>query len=226
MDTESLIKYVDELPDDFDELAKLIPYLKVTWKAYKFVQQKRIVLFLKAMNETSGGANSKDKEKFSKYINSNLGKELLSEYADTAIRTSSIVAIAALGILYGDMDDSRYPAGFKRLACFALQGSTDHLVEAFVTLVDLPPSSTVGPYPIHSLSQDTLESSQELERIIGNAEDAFAYVNDMIRRGLFLPDYAPSRSAGGGWFINFGCTEISHNLRDLVLKAKDILIRI
>lgn len=68
-----------------------------------------------------------------------------------------------------------------------------------------------------------MDSNNELHRLIGTAEDAFAFVNEMIRRGMFLPDHTPYRTGGKTWFVNFGCTDISINLKDLVLKAKTFL---
>ena len=223
MDKETITKYVAELPDEFDELGKLVPYAKHVLTAYKFIRKKRFVLFLKAINAAEDELGEKERQRFAKYVNSNLGKELLSEYADTVLRTSSLTAIAALGILYADIRDSKYTPDFKRLACLAIQGSTDKLVDVFIALCSVAPESTGGPYPVRSISQDIMGSNNELCRLIGTAEDAFAFVNELIRRGMFLPDHAPSRVGGGKWFVNFGCTDISHSLRDLMLKAKAFL---
>ena len=63
----------------------------------------------------------------------------------------------------------------------------------------------------------------ELNRTIKSAEDAFASINELIRRGMFLPDHTPSRVSGGGWFIVFGITDVSLRLREILLKAKSFI---
>lgn len=106
MDKETLAKYVAELPDEFDEIGKLVPYAKHALTVYKFIRKERFILFLKSINAAEEQLGEKERERFAKYVNSNLGKDLLSEYVETVLRTSSLTAIAALRILYADVRDT------------------------------------------------------------------------------------------------------------------------
>jgi len=39
---------------------------------------------------------------------------------------------------------------------------------------------------------------------------------------MLLPDHMSSRIAGDKWFMNYGVTDISIKIKDLILKAKQV----
>jgi hypothetical protein len=223
MQPTDLIKYLDEIPEDYDDFFNEIPYAKQAISAYNWYRKWRISLFLKSIEFSAKPLSQKEKDKFEKYLNSKIGRELLAEYSDTVLRTSSKVAIAALGVLYADTDNEFYNIDFKRIACRALEGATDTLLNGFIFLCELDPKPETGPYPLRLLTQGFIESNSQAKEIIGSAEDAFAIVNHLIRKSMLLPDHVPSRIGGGKWFINYGVTDISIKIKDLILKAKQIV---
>lgn len=222
MDIDEIEKAIKAFGDGIDDLAEPIPYVKQVMKAYKWAKRKRISIFLQSLNHATGEFPEKDRNKFEKYINSDTGQELLAEYSDTVIRTSSTIANAALGILYSDFTDSIYPANIKRIVCYALQGATDYLLEVFLVLCQIEPTETNGPYPVSFLEQTEFERNTELSQTIGSAEDSFACVNDLIKRSLFLPDHTASRLLPPHWVLYFGNTEISQEISKLLRKAKSL----
>lgn len=221
MDKNEIIKHLDSISDD--DFFKVVPYAKHAISAYKLYRKWRISLFLKSIDFASHSLPQKDKAKFEKYISGEVGRELLAEYSDSVLSTSSKIAIAALGILYADVNNDIYTDDFKRIACRSLQGVTDGLMEAFILLCELEFKSETGPYPLCAIDEDELESNTALKERIETAEDAFACIGELIRRGMFLPDHIPSRVAGNKWFINFGVTEISLEIKKLLLKAKTFI---
>ncbi len=175
------------------------------------------------MNAATDTISTKERKKFEKYINSPIGQKLLAEYSDSVLRTSSETAIAALGILYADTNNTNYDEDFKRFACFALQGGTEGLIEAFLVLSEIEPETKGGPYPVCALTQEVYENNDNINSVIESAEDAFAFIHELIRRGCFLPDHFTSRMHGDQWFVHFGVTETSIELSNLLLKAKSFL---
>jgi hypothetical protein len=173
-------------------------------------------LFLKSIDFSTKPLFQAEKDKFDKYVNSKIGRELLAEYSDTVLRTSSEVAIVALGILYANTESEFYNFEFKRIACRAMEGETDILLEGFIFLCELDPKPEKGPYLLHLLTQEFIESNPQAKEIIGSAEDAFALVDHLIRKGMLLPDHVSSRIGGDKWFINYGVTDISIKIKDLI----------
>lgn len=173
MKPTDLIKYLDEIPEDYEEFFKVIPYAKQAVSAYNWYRKRRISLFLKSIDFSTKPLPQAEKDKFDKYVNSKIGRELLAEYSDTVLRTSSEVAIAALGILYADTENEIHNLEFKRISCRALEGATDILLEGFIFLCELDPKPEKGPYPLRLLTQEFIESDPQAKEIIGSAEDAF-----------------------------------------------------
>ena len=223
MNKDQLMGYIDSLPEDYDEYFKAIPYAKHAISAFNWYRKRRIMVFLKSIDVASNSLQQEDKKKFEKYLNSNTGREILAEYSDSVLRTSSNTAIAALGILYADVNNDIYTDDLKRIACRAFEGATDGLLDSFVLLCDLETKPEDGPYPLCHLRKEDFEAEQKLQETIGTAEDVFALINELIRRGMLLPDYVPSRISSKQWFINYGVTDISIKLKDLIMKAKTYL---
>jgi len=223
MKIDDIENAVDIISDGVGEISEVTPYVKQAVTAYKWVRKKRISIFLKSLDLSVQKLDKIDKQKFEKYITSDIGKEFLSEYSDTVLTTSSDIANSALGILYSDCDNKIYPEDIKRIACYALKGATDFLLEAFIELCKIEPKDSEGPYPVCMLTQEEFEKCTDLKRILASAEDSFACVNDLIKRSLFLPDHSTGRWGGGTWVCNFGKTEISLEIRDLLQKAKEYL---
>ncbi|MCK4818429.1 hypothetical protein KA005_21845, partial [bacterium] len=208
---------------DYDGFFKAVPYAKHAISAYKWYRNRRIALFFKSIDAASDSLPQKDKEKFEEYINSKPGREILAEYTDSILRTSSDTGIAALGILYADVNNEIYTHDFKRIACRAFEGATDALIDGFILLCSLEIKPEEGPYPLCHLTKGQFESGQRFEEKIGTAEDVFALINELVRRGMLLPDHVPSRISGEQWFINYGVTEVSLKLKELIMKAKSYL---
>jgi len=220
---EKKTEYFDIMSKMADVVSDEIPYFNTAKKAYNFAQMKRISRFLKSINYAVSLLTEQDKGKFEKYINSEVGYDFLAEYSDSVLKTSSKIAISALGILFADSDNLYYSEQFKRIACYMLQGTTDDLIEVFLIMSNLPTTRKGRPYWLCELDGNSYEQNDELRAATRSAEDLFAYISEFTRRGMFLPDHTPSRLSGGTWFVVFGITEITTQIRDLLIKAQKLI---
>jgi hypothetical protein len=216
--------YLEIVGDSITENLGSLPYVMHVRNAYRWLSNTRMTIFLKSLDFSLNEILPESKERFEEYINSNMGREKLAEYSDTILRTSSRSCIAAMGILYSDsLNNKLFSEEFKRIACFAFQGATEPLIDAFIALCDMEPDVSESPYPLCILSEEKFRKDAKLRNVIGSPEDAFASVYELIRRGLFLPGHTPFRVAGTGWHIIFGVTDISRKLKSLLLEAKRYL---
>lgn len=223
MTTEGIESAVDIVSEGVGEISEATPYVKQAVAAYKWVRKKRISTFIRSLDISSKEFSDKEQEKFAKYIADDYGQELLAEYSDTVLNTTSNIANSALGILYSDFGNAIYPEDIKQLVCYGLKGSTDHLLTVFILLCNIEPKDTKGPYPVCLLTKEEYEGYTALTATLSVPEDSFACVNDLIRRGLLLPDHSTNRYGGKAWYCNFGITQKTLAIRDLLVKAKKLI---
>ena len=225
-----LVSFVEKMPDmieEYGEIAKIFPYSKHVVAAYRWARTARIKRFLHSLSSVIDELSEEQRRKFDKIINSEAGGELLAEYSDAVLRTSSKTAIAALAILYADVDDKKYVQDFKVAACLVFQGITENSVEAFLELSRVSevaePINGKGPYPMFSADDSLLEKLPNLRKLHRNAEELIISTNELIRRGLLLPEHFIGRY--GGTTCPFGVSDITHRFRELLILAKKYAAR-
>jgi hypothetical protein len=214
---------VHEVAEEYGEIAKIVPYGKQLIKAYRWTKTHRIKRFLRSLDLATEEITEKRKRKFNKYIESEEGKELLSEYTDTVLRTSSKTATAALAILYADVDDEEYTKEFKVSACLGLMGITETLIDIFAELINVsmqsPPISD-GPYSVYSFKPPVLTLNPVLRRLISNPGMGINAIQDLIGRGLLLPDHIATRIVGEGWQCYYGVSQETFRFYKLLQRAQ------
>lgn len=224
LESLELAEYVGEATD----LAEFIPYVKSFVGAVSWFRRYRARAFLKSLKHTADEFSDDKREKFEKVLRSKEGAEILAEYAETAIRTASITAIAALALLYADTENEMYSPEFKLSSALAFQGLTDSHIDAFLALSkadnfiseeNLPNM----PYPVVVASDNLVASLDDYPDHMVTAETRVSLINDLISRGLLLPDYASARLGDGGVGVTFGVGESTEKYRQLLLKAKTLL---
>jgi len=207
----------------------------------EFVEQRRIYWLFQSMGANNQNPSEKYKEELSKLIETEDGQELLEDFINATLATSSKTAIVAMGILLSELEHGNYDEEFKRLSCKAFQGITEDLVNSFLPLCELKSVGDDGmmwiggataakeaepvksPYDVVQLNAEIIDKNPTLKATVKSPEDAFASVNELIRRGMFLPDYISGRiSSSNGWELYYGVTHTSLKLKELLLKAKNI----
>jgi hypothetical protein len=214
-----------DIVSEFDELGKLFPYAKQIIAVYNFVRIKRMKWFLKALSSTQDKLTSKEKNRFEKLLESDEGQELLAEYADSVINTSSKTANIALAILFGDIKTESFEKTFKILAAPVLRGITENVVDLFLALIEnkeLLEISDIPPYPIWACREDFVSQVFDVDSEFRDASVLYSVFGELIRRGLLAPDHVLGWIADPGISIHFGITKTSMSFYHLLNRARNI----
>jgi hypothetical protein len=180
---------------------------------------------LKTLSTIHDNLSPQQQEYFKKVLESEDGQEILSEYADSVINTSSKTANIALALLYSDAKHERFPKSFKALAAMSLKGITEELIDLFLALSQNFHKLTVsdeGAYLVYFCNQDFISRSTELSGELQNPDVLISSMEELIRRRLFAPDHATARLGGDELSIPFGITDTSLRFQDLLIDAKNI----
>lgn len=221
MDVEQLMNKIDDITSIDDDIQELIPYVQQCAKAYKWVRKKRLLRFLRTLDTQVGAWSEKDRDKFGKFVDSEIGQQLLADYSDTVLLTSSRIAQAALALLFADINNKNYTLRFKQFCCSALKGCSDQLIELFILLMELPLTRhDSNPYPVRFVKMQDEQAQPQLFVLVDSPADLFSSVNDLIQRGLLMPDHSSGRLGGEGWSCIFGVAEGSKNYLRLLSEAK------
>jgi len=224
MRLQDLIERIDDVTELDNEIQDLLPYVKVIAKAYRWIRKKRIIQFLKTLDRVSSFDESFQK-RFQEYVLSRTGQELLADYADAVLLTNSKISQSAFALLFADIDCSQYKASFKQMACYSLRGCSDLHAEFFLQLMELPLNERCEvPYATRFIKPNVLEEYTSLQSILTTVDEAIVLVNDLIRRGMLMPDHAGARltNGNGDWSIVFGVTSTTVMYFELLKKAKAI----
>jgi len=215
-----------ELVGDFADLAEYAPYVRSAVGAYKWFRLQRFKHFLNSLGKSVEALPDAKKNQFRAIITSEAGGEILSEFVDSVLRTSSQTAISALALLYADAGGERYSASFRLSACIALEGLSDQEVDAFVALCnpELAITAKNPPYPVVIASDGLLPKlPPSVQALLSPPQARVAIINALMRRGMFLPDFAAGRLGDGGVGVGFGLSETSYQYRDLLIRARSLL---
>jgi len=216
-----------------------LPWFGSLMAANEGIKKWRLHSFLRAVDTAEGQLDPQARERLRDAANKLEGAELLVDYAERVVRTSSRIAITAFGLLYADPDDVVYTRGFRRLACEALEGISDDLVDLFLALLEAAdfmisrprpstgtshqvPGGTVdvaGPFVIVLPQEDFL-----VERIGVEAARLYSGHQQLTGRGLILADPSSGRF-GGARSLAFGIGDDTRRFQGLLGQARDVLGR-
>lgn len=198
----------------------LFPILKNTYQSRKI---KRAELFFQYVDLRYDVMSIEEKKEFQIYVNSELGKDILANFADSITQTSSQIAVMALALLYCRDSDFDYSESEIYRFVSAMNGITDDLLNFYLEIVKLN-SDEYMPYnrsEIHNQNAHQILSEE------WDVETLSIYINDLTRRYLILPD--PKTSAFGyagnanDWSFGFGVTDRVLKMASLVRKAKNMI---
>ncbi|MCP9818377.1 hypothetical protein KBZ18_02580 [Synechococcus sp. Cruz-9H2] len=113
MDMNEMQLRLTEVTELADDLKDVVPYVRMASAAYTLVRKRRIIRFLKSIHTTSNAWDAGRKEKFEEYIQSDVGTEILSDYADSVLLTNATLAHACLALLYSDFEVHEYTQSLK-----------------------------------------------------------------------------------------------------------------
>jgi hypothetical protein len=228
---EDWIEQIDipNLVGEVGDLTEYVPYVKYVFGAYRWFKTLRAKHFLRALSKSAEKMDEEDKSRLQDILKSKEGAEILADYVDVILRTSSKSAIAALALLYSDVKEQRYSLSFKLAAITVLEGISEQSIDAFLELLEvntfIPNKNQSNvPYPVAVASDDLINSlNSPVRELLKPPETRITIISDLIRRGLLLPDFVSSRWSDGDFYLTFGVSEEVKKYADLIRKARQLL---
>ncbi len=191
--------------------------------AYQYRQQQRVDDFLKSIDLYYETMSLDSQKKLNEHIESDIGQEILANFADAVLQTSSRRVQMALALLYCKDREFQLEGIDLQIFVGAMTGIYDEQIEFFLMSTKLDCQFEHLPYPrsaIHNKNYGVfLEKGWDEEAI-------FVYVHDLIRRRLLLPDSSNNQSVAGsgeGWAVWFGITNKTRKMANLLEKAATLL---
>lgn len=196
-----------------------IPYWKEAVGAFGTIRKHRVHRFLATLNTLERGFAEQDKGAIKKHIESGPGQELLSDFVQSATSARSERHSFVLAFAYAERARGKMTEEQARYICASLDGLDETDLDRFLLLCDRPNSGESDheypnyPYRVEILSKEVLSGDKELAAAFSE-ESLIGFVNNMIRRNLFLPDYTFDRGTPGHWTSIYGLDSRAVIIRD------------
>ncbi|MGI9950648.1 hypothetical protein [Vibrio hyugaensis] len=189
--------------------------------SYQSRQRKRVETFMKYVELRYSHMTPDDQKVLNQYINSDIGQDILAEFADSITQTSSKTVQMALALLYCKDTEHDFSDSERKVFVSAMIGMTDDLTNFFLEVTRLKVQPSV-PYKRAGIHSDNVEHFLQHG---WDEEAVFVYINDLIRTHLLLPD--PVTSFGyhdpDKWGLWFGVTARTLKMAGLLSKAKALV---
>jgi hypothetical protein len=191
--------------------------------AYQYRQQLRVEDFLKSINVCYETMTLESQSELNEHIESEIGQEVLAEFADAILHTSSRKVRMAVALLYCKDPEFQFTSVDLHIFLGAMDGITEDLIDFFLMATKLECQSEHIPYPRSAIHNKNCHAFFEKG---WEEETIFVYVHDLIRRRLLLPDSDNNQAtaaSGEGWAVWFGITSKTRKLVSLLEKAEGLL---
>ncbi len=186
--------------------------------SYQSRQRKRVDTFMKCVELRYNYMSPTDQTVLNDYIASDVGQDILAEFADSIIQTSSKTVQMALALLYCKDTEHEFSCSERKIFVSAMIGMTDDLLNFFLEVTTLE-LQAAAPYRRAGIHSDNIEKFAQQG---WSEEVVYVYINDLIRIHLLLPN--PVTSFGwhnpGKWGLWFGITTRTLKMARLLEKAK------
>ncbi|EKO3833928.1 hypothetical protein NTH52_004947 [Vibrio harveyi] len=186
--------------------------------SYQSRQRKRVETFMKCVELRYNHMSPADQTVLNEYIASDIGQDILAEFADSITQTSSKTVQMALALLYCKDTEHEFSDSERRVFVSAMIGMTDDLLNFFLEVTSLELQAAV-PYRRAGIHSDNVEKFSQHG---WDEEAVYVYINDLIRTHILLPD--PVTSFGyhdpDKWGLWFGITTRTLRMARLLEKAK------
>ncbi|MEZ9461558.1 hypothetical protein AB4178_07500 [Vibrio splendidus] len=184
--------------------------------AYDESRKRKIDTFMKYIDTRYEVMSVSEREQLKDYLKTNEGQDLLSDYVNNALNTSSKTVVMAYALLYCDDPDFGFMPSEKRSIISSLQGISDELVSLFLELTKLKPTHE---FEMFNRVLVTYQIGEKIE----HGGNLYVDVADLIRRGMLLPDPKPSATDSSDWDITFAVSPRALQCARLLEKSKSLL---
>jgi len=189
--------------------------------SYQSRQRKRVETFLKCVDLRYSSMSLEDRKTLDEYIHSDIGQDILAEFADSITQTSSETVQMALALLYCNDTEHDFSDAETKTFVAAMIGMTDDLIDFFLEVSTLDQQAAT-PYNRAGIHSNNVERFSQRG---WNEETIYVYTNDLIRSHFLLPD--PVTSFGyhdpDKWGLWFGITDRTLKVARLISKAKMLI---
>lgn len=114
---------------------------------YRNRQERRIREFLEYIDLRYESMTPEEQEKLNQHINSEFGQDILADYIDSILKTSSKRARMAVALLFCRDIDFNFNETEIRTFVSAMNGMTDDLLDFFLEVSILETKKEDFPYP-------------------------------------------------------------------------------
>ncbi|MEZ8719932.1 hypothetical protein AB6D66_02560 [Vibrio pomeroyi] len=191
---------------------RVFGYLK---EAYNKSRKRKIDTFMTYVDARYEIMTPSERDELVRCLDSNEGQDLLSDYVNNALNTSSKTVVMAYALLYCNDPDFNFSTQDKRSIVSALQGINDELVLLFIEL------SKLNPTHENEAFKRVLITSQAGEEI-QHGENLYVDIAELIRRGLLFSDPKPATFNSSEWSIAFGISPIAIQCVRLLEKSAEL----
>ncbi|MEZ8051767.1 hypothetical protein [Vibrio atlanticus] len=184
--------------------------------AYNKSKKRKIDTFMKCVDVRYELMTLGERDTLITYLDSSEGQDLLSDYVNNALNTSSQTVIMAYALLYCNDADFSFTASEKHSIVSALQGISDELVLLFVELSKLDPTHENDAF------KRVLVTNQ-VGWQIQHGGNLYVDIAELIRRGLLLLDPKSATFESSEWNIAFGLSPLALQCVKLLEKSAELL---
>ncbi|PHN83112.1 hypothetical protein CSB62_25845 [Vibrio splendidus] len=184
-------------------------------EAYNKSRTRKIDNFMKYVDARYEVMTPQEKGKLVNYLDSREGQDLLSDYVNNALNTSSDTVVMAYALLYCNDLDFNFSTQDKRSIISSLQGISDDLILLLIELSKLKPTHENEAFRRILI---THQVGEEIE----HAGNLYVDIAELTRRGLLLPDPKPATFSGAEWSIAFGISPVALQCVRLLEKSSEL----
>jgi hypothetical protein len=189
--------------------------------AYQARQTKRVESFFHCVELRYDYMNESERIELNEKLNSDEGESILASYVDAITQTSCDRVRMAVAMLYCNDPDFLFTTAEQRLFINSVVGITDRLVDFFLMASTIKAIPGNYPYSRHLISKEQLPYLS-IENLDG--EEIYSYINELIRRGLLLPEPATGvLGSDNSWAVGFGTSARTQRFASLLRKAGQLL---
>ncbi|MDN3697455.1 hypothetical protein QWY97_08800 [Vibrio cortegadensis] len=183
--------------------------------AYNKSRKRKIDNFMKYVDARYEVMTPQERDKLIHCLDSSEGQDLLSDYVNNALNTSSDIVVMSYALLYCNDPDFNFSTQDKRSMVSSLQGISDDLVLLFIELAKLEPTHEYEAFK-------RILITHQIGDEIKNGGNLYVDIPELIRRGLLLPDPKPATFSSSEWNIAFGISPVALQCVKLLEKSSEL----
>ncbi len=189
---------------------------------YGKVKRTRIKMFLNCIISFVNELTAEDKELFIEYVNSDEGRQLLTDFIDSALRVSNTIPMSALALLFADYNSMEYGlnAKYHGIRVLPKMNNKDAILYSKLisgssiyenALTEIDSDETV-PYDTYITSLPVNVQTKKL----------FIDIKKLQSEGIILDDPFNARMAGEELTIVYGLSDKMYRLGRVISIAIEI----